>query len=97
MLCRRYLYAVPQGEWFGHRSEGRCDELTIPQTVDRVDAAPDDPIAELYEDKAGHLTERDAVFFRKWESLVTVEEQELGRFRSQLWTMTAKQREKTGR
>jgi DNA replication ATP-dependent helicase Dna2 len=72
-------------------------ELTLPKTVDRVDATPDDPIAQLYEDKAGHLTERDAVFFRKWESLVTVEEQELGRFRSQLWTMTAKQREKTGR
>jgi DNA replication ATP-dependent helicase Dna2 len=72
-------------------------ELTLPKTVDRVDATPDDPIAQLYEDKAGHLTERDAVFFRKWESLVTVEEQELGRFRSQLWTMTAQQRAKTGR
>jgi DNA replication ATP-dependent helicase Dna2 len=33
-------------------------ELTLPKTVDRVDATPDDPIAQLYEDKAGHLTER---------------------------------------
>jgi DNA replication ATP-dependent helicase Dna2 len=57
----------------------------------------DDPIAELYASKTSHLSARDAEFFRKWETLITVEEQDAGRFRSQLWTMTAKQREKTGR
>jgi len=57
----------------------------------------DDSIAELYDEKTGHMSSNDAVFFRKWETLLTVEEQEIGRFRSQLWTMTAKNREKTGR
>jgi DNA replication ATP-dependent helicase Dna2 len=65
--------------------------------VDSVPPKEDDPIAELYEEKTGHVTAKDAEFFKKWETLVTIEEQELGRFRSQLWTMTAKEREKTGR
>jgi DNA replication ATP-dependent helicase Dna2 len=52
---------------------------------------------ELYEEKAGHLTEIHAAFFRKWDDLLTVEEQDSGRFRSQLWTMTAAKREKSGR
>ena len=57
----------------------------------------DDPIAELYNEKTGHLSDKDAAFFKKWDTLLTVEEQDIGRFRSQLWTMTAKDREKTGR
>jgi DNA replication ATP-dependent helicase Dna2 len=57
----------------------------------------DDEIMELYEEKAGHLTEVHAEFFRKWDDLLTVEEQDTGRFRSQLWTMTAAKREKAGR
>lgn len=65
--------------------------------VDPVPAAEDDPIAELYEQKTGHLSDRDVAFFNKWETLLTVEEQDMGRFKSQLWTMTAAQREKTGR
>lgn len=62
----------------------------------RIDA-DGDPIAELYFDKTGHLSDRHAAFFQKWESLLSVEEQDLNRFRSQLWTMTAKEREKSGR
>ena len=57
----------------------------------------DDEIMELYEEKAGHLTDAHAAFFRKWDDLLTVEEQDSGRFRSQLWTMTAAKREKSGR
>ena len=57
----------------------------------------DDPIIELYEEKTGHLTKKDVAFFKKWETLLTVEEQDMGRFRSQLWTMTSVQRAKTGR
>jgi DNA replication ATP-dependent helicase Dna2 len=57
----------------------------------------EDPIAGLYEEKAGHLAEKDIAFFKKWEALLTVEEQDIGRFRSQLWTMTAQDREKTGK
>jgi hypothetical protein len=67
------------------------------QTVDRVPVFEDDEIVELYEEKAGHLTENHVAFFRKWDDLLTVEEQDSGRFRSQLWTMTAAKREKSGR
>ncbi|OCF42705.1 DNA replication ATP-dependent helicase Dna2 [Kwoniella heveanensis CBS 569] len=67
------------------------------KTIDRVQPHLEDPIAELYEEKTGHMTERDVEFFNKWDTLLTVEEQDIGRHRSQLWTMTAKEREKTGR
>lgn len=43
------------------------------------------------------MTEKDAEFYKKWDTLLTVEEQDTVKFRSQLWTMTAKQREKNGR
>lgn len=43
------------------------------------------------------MTEKDAEFYKKWDTLLTVEEQDTVKFRSQLWTMTAKQREKIGR
>lgn len=71
--------------------------LTPLQAVDQVPETEEDPIAELYAEKSGHMSEADGAFFRKWETLLTVEEQEIGRFRSQLWTMTAASREKTGR
>jgi len=67
------------------------------KTVDRVPVSENDEIMELYEEKAGHLSDVHAEFFRKWETLLTVEEQDSGRFRSQLWTMTAAKREKSGR
>ncbi|WVQ99969.1 hypothetical protein IAU59_007112 [Kwoniella sp. CBS 9459] len=67
------------------------------KTVDRVEPDPEDPIGELYEEKTGHMSERDIDFFNKWDTLLTVEEQDVGRHRSQLWTMSAKDREKTGR
>jgi DNA replication ATP-dependent helicase Dna2 len=69
--------------------------LRTPQALDAV--ADNDPISELYEKKTGHLSEDHAAFFRKWEHLVSVEEQEMVRFKHQLWTMTAPDREKTGR
>ena len=67
------------------------------RAVDEVAPSDDDPIQELYEQKAGHLTEKDAAFFKKWENLLAIEEGDITRFRSQLWTMTAAKREKTGR
>ncbi|KAK4689519.1 DNA replication ATP-dependent helicase/nuclease Dna2, partial [Tremellales sp. Uapishka_1] len=67
------------------------------KAVDQVDASDQDPIAELYEEKTGHMSNKDAVFFKHWERLLSIEEQDIGKFRSQLWTMTAKEREKTGK
>jgi DNA replication ATP-dependent helicase Dna2 len=57
----------------------------------------DDPIGAIYEEKMGHMTERDSDFFRKWENLLTVEEQDIGRLRKELWTMGAEERAKRGR
>lgn len=73
------------------------DDAKPAQTVDEIVPMEDTPIAKLFNEKTGHLSDKDAAFFRKWETLLTVEEQDIGRFRSQLWTMSAKERERSGR
>lgn len=45
----------------------------------------------------GHMNENDITFFKKWENLLTIEEQDIGRMRKDLWTKTATEREKAGR
>lgn len=67
------------------------------KAVDRVPQPEDDPIAELYQSKTGHLSDAHAAFFAHWERLLSLEEQDTVRMRAQLWTMTAKAREKAGR
>lgn len=54
-------------------------------------------IAEIYDKKTGHLTPSQAAFFKSWEALVSLEEQDMNRFRKELWTMGAKEREAKGR
>lgn len=66
------------------------------QAIEQVEDV-DSPIAEMYEKKTGHLSASHADFFRKWEELISFEEQDATRFASELWTMTAEEREKTGR
>jgi DNA replication ATP-dependent helicase Dna2 len=67
------------------------------KATDNVEPNPEDPIAELYGRKTGHLTPLDLDFFNHWEELISIEEQDIQRFKNQLWTMTAAQREKSGR
>lgn len=67
------------------------------KTIDQTPAEEADPIASIYEEKMGHMTERDIAFFRRWENLLTIEEQDIGRMRKELWTMGAEEREKRGR
>lgn len=55
------------------------------------------PIADLYELKTGHLSKEQARFFKHWENLITLEEQDMIRFRKELWTLGAEEREKMGR
>ncbi|TRM57387.1 AAA domain-containing protein [Schizophyllum amplum] len=55
------------------------------------------PIADTYDLKTGHLTPSQSAFFKKWEALIALEEQDLIRFRKELWTLGAAEREKTGR
>ncbi|SNX86387.1 related to DNA2 - DNA helicase [Melanopsichium pennsylvanicum] len=55
------------------------------------------PIADVYEQKIGHLSDIHLEFFRKWDHLLNLEEEDAVRFRREMWTMTAEQREKVGR
>lgn len=51
----------------------------------------------MYNLKTSHLTPAQCEFFKKWEALISLEEQDLVRFRKELWTMGAKEREEKGR
>ncbi|KAG6333843.1 hypothetical protein ID866_5248 [Astraeus odoratus] len=55
------------------------------------------PIASLYELKTSHLTPSQTEFFKQWEALITLEEQDAIRFKKELWTMNAQEREEKGR
>ncbi|KDQ55464.1 hypothetical protein JAAARDRAFT_133813 [Jaapia argillacea MUCL 33604] len=55
------------------------------------------PIANIYALKTGHLTPSQGEFFKKWEELISIEEQDAVRFKKELWTMGAKEREDRGR
>uniref|UniRef100_V5EZ47 DNA replication ATP-dependent helicase/nuclease DNA2 n=2 Tax=Kalmanozyma brasiliensis (strain GHG001) TaxID=1365824 RepID=V5EZ47_KALBG len=55
------------------------------------------PIADVFEQKTEHLTNIHLEFFRKWDRLLNLEEEDAVRFRKEMWTMTAEQREKVGR
>ncbi|TFK52072.1 Dna2-domain-containing protein [Heliocybe sulcata] len=64
-----------------------------------VEKVEDDssPIADIYALKTSHLTPAQLDFFKKWEALISLEEEDLIRFKKELWTMTASQRETKGR
>ncbi|KAJ1025854.1 hypothetical protein NDA16_002480 [Ustilago loliicola] len=55
------------------------------------------PIADVYEQKTQHLNDVHLEFFRKWDRLLNLEEEDAVRFRREMWTMTADQRERIGR
>ncbi|KAK0443455.1 AAA domain-containing protein [Armillaria borealis] len=57
----------------------------------------DSPIADAYSLKTSHLSPSHAAFFKQWEHLISLEESDLGRFRKELWTMGASERETKGR
>ncbi|KAJ7175873.1 DNA replication factor Dna2-domain-containing protein [Mycena filopes] len=55
------------------------------------------PIADIYDMKTGHITPAHAAFFKQWEALLSLEEQDAVRFKKELWTMGAAEREQKGR
>ena len=57
----------------------------------------DSPIADMYALKTSHLTRTQTSFFKHWEHLIALEEQDMHRFRRELWTMDAVEREEKGR
>lgn len=64
--------------------------------VERVDDT-ESPIAALYAEHAAGLDAVDRAFFQHWDALLSHEEQSLARFRSELWTLRAAERERLGR
>lgn len=58
---------------------------------------PDSAIAELYTQHTEHLSGTDRTFFQHWDALLSHEEQGLARFRNELWTLPAAERESVGR
>lgn len=57
----------------------------------------DEGLDEIYQDKTGHLTEVHAQFFRDWEKLISLEEQETVKYKKEIWTMGAEERMALGR
>ncbi|OAX34924.1 hypothetical protein K503DRAFT_794000 [Rhizopogon vinicolor AM-OR11-026] len=55
------------------------------------------PIADLYDLKTSHLRPSHLTFFKQWEKLISLEEQDAVRFKKELWCMTAQEREDKGR
>ena len=54
-------------------------------------------LAPIYNLKTGHLTSTQTQFFNDWERLLALEEKDLVRFKRELWTLSAKEREDRGR
>ncbi|KAK4057444.1 DNA replication endonuclease-helicase Dna2 [Microbotryomycetes sp. JL221] len=70
------------------------------RAVDREDVLSEDPNSALqgdFEERTGFLTEKHKKFFRHWERLVSLEEQEVVRNKKEIWTMGAEERMKAGR
>ncbi|KIK37375.1 hypothetical protein CY34DRAFT_92854 [Suillus luteus UH-Slu-Lm8-n1] len=55
------------------------------------------PIADIYALKTSHLKPSHLTFFKQWEELISLEEQDATRFRKELWCMSAQEREDKGR
>ncbi|KAG5651085.1 hypothetical protein H0H81_009957 [Sphagnurus paluster] len=66
------------------------------QAVENVDDKTS-PISDIYHLKTSHLTSSRSSFFKQWEALIALEEQDLVRFKKELWTMGAAEREVKGR
>ncbi|KAI0763927.1 Dna2-domain-containing protein [Trametes elegans] len=83
-----------------NRTCGKCYALDTcmlyRKAVEEVEDLDSD-IADIYALKTGHLTPTQTAFFKKWEALISLEEKDLVRFRKELWTMSAHEREEKGR
>ncbi|KAM0786874.1 hypothetical protein ACM66B_002299 [Microbotryomycetes sp. NB124-2] len=68
--------------------------------VDGDECISEDPASELqsaFEEKTSFLTKEHKTFFKQWEKLVSLEEQEVVRNKKEIWTMSAEERMKAGR
>ena len=63
----------------------------------KISEDEDDKLQIMFEKKTSHLTDTHAAFFKKWEKLIGLEEQEMVRFKKEIWTMSAEERANVGR
>ena len=95
VLCCRWMHALSSckssvpGIWIFF-----TDRLM--QAVEGVEDNTSE-IAEFYNLKTGHLSQKQCDFFKQWEALISLEEQEMLRFRKELWLLGSQDREKAGR
>ncbi|EMR08248.1 hypothetical protein PNEG_03415 [Pneumocystis murina B123] len=54
-------------------------------------------LGQYFDDETNSITSKDSYFFQYWDFILSKEENEIFRFRKELWTMTSKEREKHGR
>ncbi|KAJ3182151.1 Tripartite DNA replication factor [Gaertneriomyces sp. JEL0708] len=54
-------------------------------------------MGSLFEDLTGQLTVEQLQFFHHWETLITMEEKDVEKVRSEIWTLTGREREKMQR
>jgi DNA replication ATP-dependent helicase Dna2 len=69
------------------------------RTIDRIVEDEENPseISQLYSRITSHLTSSQAAFYQKWERLLSLEEEDMVKFKRELWTLTAAAREEVGR
>ncbi|KAF8965377.1 AAA domain-containing protein [Flammula alnicola] len=82
-------------------SSSSSSSALSPKAKAKLRATYDPPIppflAGTFEMRTGHLTPVQTAFFRRWEGLLALEERDLVRFRRELWTLGARERERRGR
>ncbi|KAG8960730.1 Tripartite DNA replication factor [Tulasnella sp. 419] len=88
----KFLPPTIDREWACKKCYAVDSCLLYRKAVDRVEDDTSE-IADLYAMKTSHLTPPQLDFFAKWEKLLAQEEQDAIRFRKELWTMTAEERE----
>ncbi|CAG8593896.1 4276_t:CDS:10 [Paraglomus brasilianum] len=54
-------------------------------------------LGQLFDDATAHMTGNRSEFFVKWEKLISAEENDMIRFRKEIWSMLANEREFYGR
>ncbi|EGF98352.1 uncharacterized protein MELLADRAFT_113623 [Melampsora larici-populina 98AG31] len=71
------------------------------KTIEGEDEIPSrrglEALQSIYRDKTEHITPNHSTFFTKWESLISLEERELGKFKKEIWELTADKRQAKGR
>ncbi|KAK9768425.1 DNA replication endonuclease-helicase Dna2 [Basidiobolus ranarum] len=70
--------------------------LVYHKTVENGDATSSG-LGALFDSKVGHITDRHTQFFDKWDKLISLEENDMHRFRKEIWCLLGVERERLGR